>query len=226
MFLHRLHLNLRSKEARRDLADPYQLHATLSRAFSPADVPCPPGAFLWRLEPETDTSGAARILVQSRELPEWDRIALKDWLERAPDPAVDLRNRLGLDHLHVGQHFRFRLRANPSAIKAGRRVGLLKPEDQEAWLIRKGQDQHGFELLHQDSVDFFDGADSRPDIRTSQPQTLRGRQVSGNTIQIFSALFDGTLQVTHPDAFRDALARGIGHGKALGLGLLSVVPLP
>ena len=33
MFLHRIHLDPRCREARRDLSDPYQLHSTLCRAF-------------------------------------------------------------------------------------------------------------------------------------------------------------------------------------------------
>lgn len=38
-------------------------------------------------------------------------------------------------------------------------------------------------------------------------------------------LYDGILTVTEPDKFRDALQTGIGHGKVMGLGLLSVVPI-
>ena len=46
-----------------------------------------------------------------------------------------------------------------------------------------------------------------------------------NTIRIFSVLYDGNLTITEPDNFRDALKTGIGHGKGMGLGLLSVVPI-
>ena len=38
-------------------------------------------------------------------------------------------------------------------------------------------------------------------------------------------LYDGILAVTAPDKFRDALQTGVGHGKGMGLGLLSVVPI-
>jgi CRISPR system Cascade subunit CasE len=225
MFLHRIHLNLRHRDARRDLADPYQLHATLSRAFSPADTPCPAGAFLWRLEPEVSPSGAARVLVQSHELPDWTRIANPNWMDQDPDPAVDLNSRLCLAALTSGRRFRFRLRANPSTSKDGRRVGLTNTEAQEAWLDRKGRGQHGFELVRLAMSNFFDEAGSRPDLRITQAQMIRGRQQSGNAIQVFAALFEGVLQVTDPDAFHSALRQGIGHGKAMGLGLLSVVPI-
>jgi CRISPR system Cascade subunit CasE len=54
---------------------------------------------------------------------------------------------------------------------------------------------------------------------------LRGKQHSGNAIRIFSVLYDGILTVSEAESFRNALQTGIGHGKAMGLGLLSVVPI-
>ena len=54
---------------------------------------------------------------------------------------------------------------------------------------------------------------------------LRGKQHAGNGIQIYSVLYDGILTVTSPDIFMHALQAGIGHGKVMGLGLLSVVPI-
>jgi CRISPR system Cascade subunit CasE len=50
-------------------------------------------------------------------------------------------------------------------------------------------------------------------------------QHSCHAIQILSVLYDGILTVIEPDGFRDALQTGIGHGKAMGLGLLSVAPI-
>ena len=48
---------------------------------------------------------------------------------------------------------------------------------------------------------------------------------SCHTIQILSVLYDGILTLTDADRFREALQTGIGHGKAMGLGLLSVAPI-
>jgi CRISPR system Cascade subunit CasE len=133
MYLHRLHLNQRCKEARRDLADPYEMHSTLCRAFTTPDQKCPPGEILWRLEPETDPKGNPRVLVQSRSTPNWSRIGVKDWFADEPAPPIDLAGRLKLDSLSIGQRFRYRLRANPSKtdIRNGKRLGLLRLEDQE-----------------------------------------------------------------------------------------------
>ena len=223
MFLHRIHLDRRCREARRDLADPYQLHSTLCRAFSSPDQKCPEGEFLWRLEPEADPDGHPQILIQSRSIPDWSRIGVNDWLAQA-DPTIDLKNRLKLDSVEAGQRYRFRLRANPCVTRNGKRLGLFKLEEQEKWVQRKG-DQHGFSLPQQAVFDLSESTQERIDVRISQEQMLRGKQHAGNGVRIYSVLYDGILTVTEPDKFRDGLQTGIGHGKVMGLGLLSVVPI-
>ena len=223
MFLHRIHLDPRCREARRDLSDPYQLHSTLCRAFSAPDRKCPDGEFLWRIEPETDSSGCPRVLVQSRTLPNWSGIGVQGWLTKV-DPAVDLKERLKLDSLKVGQRFRFRLRANPCVTRSGKRMGLLKLEEQEAWIERKAR-QHGFSLPHLASFDPLESSRERVDVRISKGEMMRGQQHGGNGIRVYSVLYDGVLAVTAPDLFKVALQTGIGHGKVMGLGLLSVVPV-
>jgi CRISPR system Cascade subunit CasE len=223
MFLHRIHVDPRCREVRRDLSDPYQLHSTLCRAFSVPDRKCPEGEFLWRLEPETDPAGFPRILVQSGTIPDWRAIGVRGWLAKA-DPAINLEDRLKLNLLKLGRRFRFRLRANPCVTRNGKRLGLLKTEEQETWLVRKGK-QHGFLLPQLASFDLSESSRGRVDLRISQEQMLRGSQHSGNAIRLYSVLYDGNLTVTEPDNFRDALRIGIGHGKGMGLGLLSVVPI-
>ncbi|MFH1980372.1 MAG: type I-E CRISPR-associated protein Cas6/Cse3/CasE [Pseudomonadota bacterium] len=223
MYLHRIHLDPRSKEARRDLADPYQLHSTLCRAFCPPDQRCFEGLFLWRLEPETDPFGLPRILVQSRSIPDWEGIGVKGWLAKA-DPPVDLEKRLDCEVFSSGMMFRFRLRANPCVCRNGKRIGLLKLTEQESWILRKG-DLHGFSLPGAASFDLSEPAQPRVDVRISHPQMLQGRQHSGNGIRVFSVLYDGFLSITKADRFREALRKGIGHGKSMGLGLLSLAPV-
>tara|TARA_R110002072_G_scaffold269868_2_gene429298 strand:- start:34483 stop:35154 length:672 start_codon:yes stop_codon:yes gene_type:complete len=223
MYLHRIHLNPRCKEVRRDLADYYQLHSTLCRAFSDTDTKCPPGKFLWRHEPELDSNGLPQVLIQSGSTPDWSRIVIADWLH-AIDPAVDLKSRLNLVELSSGQRFRFRLRANPSVTRQGKRFGLLQTPNQEAWLARKGV-QHGFALQELASFSLNDLDVPRLDVRISQDQMLRCKQHAGNRIHVFSVLFDGVLTVTEPDIFVQSIENGIGHAKALGLGLLSVAPV-
>ena len=224
MFLNRIHLDPRCREARRDLADPYQLHATLCRAFSPLDLKCPEGEILWRLEPETDPNGCPRVLVQSRTIPDWAGIGVKGWLAKI-DPPIDLKSCLKLNALAINQRFRFRMRANPCVTRTGKRLGLLQPEEQEKWIVRKGH-LHGFALSRLPSSDLSEMGPARINVRVSQEQMLTGTQHHGNAIRIFSVLYDGVMIVTDAGAFVKVLHTGIGHGKALGLGLLSVAPVP
>ncbi|MBU2755755.1 type I-E CRISPR-associated protein Cas6/Cse3/CasE [Acidithiobacillus sp. CV18-2] len=227
MRLHRITLNPRSKDARRDLADPYQMHATLCRAFFPQDTPCPPGALLWRQEPEADVQGYPRALIQSQAAPEWSRLLESGWLAQT-EPGIDLVQKLALESLAAGQTFRFRLRANPCKTVQGKRTGLVHPDAQRDWLARKGE-QHGFALPAAETQDYFDFVESPegrayPDVRISQDQMLTGRKHDGITIRVFSVLYEGRLTVTDVAHFKKALETGIGHGKVMGLGLLSVVP--
>jgi CRISPR system Cascade subunit CasE len=222
MLLHRIHLNPRCREARRDLSDPYQMHSTLCRAFAMPDQNCPEGEFLWRLEPEAGPDNLPRVLVQSRSQADWTRISLSDWLAQV-EPAIDLRDRLKLDSLQAGQRFQFRLRANPCVTRNHKRLGLLRLADQEAWVVRKGE-LHGFMVPRLATSSRPEAPEVRFDVRVSQEQMLRGKQHAGNGIRVYAVLFDGLLTVTDPEKFRLALDTGIGHGKAMGLGLLSVVP--
>jgi CRISPR system Cascade subunit CasE len=134
---------------------------------------------------------------------------------------VDVAERLRLRTLEAGERFRFRLRANPCVTRDGKRLGLLRLQDQEAWLIRKGE-MHGFVVPLLPSTPTEDSVPARADVRVTHQQMLRGKQHSGNGIRVFSVLYDGVLRVADPDRFRAALHSGIGHGKALGLGPLSL----
>jgi CRISPR system Cascade subunit CasE len=205
VLLHRIHLNPRCKSARRDLADPYQMHATLCRAFFPEENKCPPGALLYRLEPETNDAGFPRVLIQCSMVPDWSRIE-PDWLASA-DPGIDLFRKLAPDVLENDARFRFRLRANPCKVVQGKRQSLVAFDDQRAWMVRKGE-QHGFTLAG---------------MTITHQQMIRGRRHDGNVIWAYAALFNGLLRGTNADLFKKAIATGIGRGKVMGLGLLSVV---
>ena len=51
------------------------------------------------------------------------------------------------------------------------------------------------------------------------------RRIYGESGWSNSVLYDGILSVNEPAKFMDALQTGIGHGKVMGLGLLSVAPI-
>jgi len=222
MLLHKLNLNHLSREVRRDLASPYELHSTLCRAFSTAEKKCQAGTFLWRLETSKNKNSHPILLVQSTVLPDWSRIELKDWFEEIPDKPLNLTSLLSLENIQKNQRFRFRLRANPSICRKGKRQGLFNLVDQEKWIASKGI-LHGFKLSELPSFAMEDRHDL--DLMISEDQMLRGLQRSGHEIKIYSVLFDGILTVTDKDKFLSVIKSGIGHGKMMGLGLLSLAPI-
>lgn len=200
LHLSRLILNPRSREARRDLTNPYDLHRTLSRAFAP-DEDRAPARFLWRLE-ATANWQQPQLLVQSQTEGNWGPLRdLPCYLQGevqqkrfAPEPW--------LEH---DRTCRFRLQANPTVTRDGKRRGLCREEDQLAWLARQGE-RHGFNLAH---------------AQVSQSAMQHGRK-GASRLSVLTATFEGYLQVVDPHALRAALCEGIGPAKSLGCGLLSL----
>src|SRR5207249_3057136 len=124
-----------------------------------------------------------------------------------------------LSSLQPGQHWAFRLTANPTHngrktadAKNTQRFGYLREEEQSAWLIDRAA-RHGFALATQD--------DGQPNLRLHRRQTQTFKR-GVNTVNLTTVTYDGVLQVTDADAFRRALSRGIGHAKAYGCGLLTL----
>ncbi|MEX8501110.1 type I-E CRISPR-associated protein Cas6/Cse3/CasE [Leptothrix ochracea] len=206
MYLSRLRLNPADASARRDLADPYQMHRTLARVYAP-DTEQAPSRFLWRMERNAQGWADGTVLVQAAEPGHWDALqAQPDYLQTLEaDKPIEV-NAL----IHPERRYRFRLYANPTVTRDGKRYGLIHEEDQLAWLDRQGE-RCGFQVI---------GAVCGGSHRLS---TRQGRE--GGRITVLCVLFDGLLQAgTDPEPLRQVLTQGLGHAKALGLGLLSVAP--
>jgi CRISPR system Cascade subunit CasE len=179
------------------------MHRTLARAYAP-NSEIQPYRFLWRLEPSHTFSPSAVLLVQSDQRADWSV------LDALPGYALEIfGNKLvSLEKLiQEGCRCRFRLLANPTVTRDGKRHGLVKEEEQRAWLERQGK-KGGFELLG-----CVRGGSARIQTRQSG---------SGRRITLQTALFDGALEITDAELLRSVVCKGLGHGKALGLGLLSL----
>ena len=203
MFLSKLTLDPRHPQARRDLSDAYEMHRTLARAFAP-DAETAPARFLWRLERRADYQPSSVVLVQSAQPADWSALNL------LPGYADEIHANKSVDLETLIQHgarYRFRLLANPTVTREGKRYGLTREDEQLAWIARQGE-RHGFSVLG-----CVRGADERLQVR-------QGR--GGNRITLHTALFEGLLQADAPETLRQGLLNGFGHGKAMGLGLLSV----
>ncbi|WP_020598401.1 type I-E CRISPR-associated protein Cas6/Cse3/CasE [Spirosoma panaciterrae] len=214
MYLSKLTLNPRCREALRDVSSPYELHRTLSHAFqteSGVDYRAQHGV-LFRLESVGYGAALPTVLVQSLTEPNWNELPEAYFLNRPELKPIS-------PAFSVGQTLAFRLVANPTKKEKregksqGRRVALLNIEQEDGstpanvWLRRKGE-QHGFQVLYATTDDFWLGADRRS----------QGK----NAIPLYGVRFDGLLQVSQPNLLQQALISGIGPAKAFGFGLISV----
>lgn len=203
MYLSKLILDPRNVQARRDLADPYEMHRTLARAYA-LDADTPPLRFLWRLERSAGDQPSSVVLVQSEHSANWSKLeALPGYVDAIhADKSVDLEQLI-----QPSKCYRFRLLANPTITRDGKRLGLMREEEQLDWLTRQGV-RNGFVVL---------GC-----VRAAS-ELLRVRQgKTGNRITVQTALFEGVLEALDSQSLRSSLLNGLGHAKSLGLGLLSL----
>jgi CRISPR system Cascade subunit CasE len=205
MYLTHIQLDLNHSLARADLADPYQMHSTLARLMSPNDTQAPAN-FLWRCEAMGQHNFS--VLLQSHGAPFPERLESKHqgWAKTIRTKQFDV-----IEFLSRSERFQFRLRANPSVCRAGKRHGLHREEEQLAWLNRQGE-RGGF------GVEF---------ASVSQAQRSVGHRRKGaQSVVLFDVLFDGVLLKTDASSLLATIENGIGRGKHMGLGLLSLAVLP
>ena len=222
MYLSQLTLNPLNRQVCNELANPYEMHRTLTtQCFASdaitaqkntprADADAAHG-LLFRLDVHPSNNDLL-LLAQSQLLPNWAGLPNGYALKIAGPKDFQLT-----DKLTIGQTFGFRLRANPTKRlsaghagikKDGPRVPLKTEDEQLQWLARKSQ-MHGFKLLRAEIGEQGDAF---------------GRKV-GHAMRWKSICFTGTLQVVDPAALALAVQAGIGTAKGMGFGLLSLAPL-
>ena len=218
MYLSRLLLNSRSRQVQRETADPYNLHRTIMQAFDPKRDQA---GVLHRMEIDPRT-GVVMLLVQSLAKPDWSTLAEKDYLLPA-DPFSGLENPAVKEFtlpLRTGQILRFRLVANPTVKRDGKRHPLYKEDDQRLWLTTKGtgseekkRDGSGFRVL-----------EMAVQKHGNQHGWIRRDDEEKHRLTLHTVQFDGRLEITDVGKFKTVVRTGIGPAKAFGCGLLSLAP--
>jgi CRISPR system Cascade subunit CasE len=221
MYLSKILLDPTSRATQKALSDVGVMHRSIMACFPDIDAQNAREELgvLFRLE--VDRRGeSVQVLVQSKVKPSWSflpkgiLVADNDstgnpWCKQVDKYFKDIGD---------GDSLRFRLQANPTKkIRAGegtpqgKRVELILEEQQLEWLRRRGS-QSGFEVR---------SATLKPLGKiTAGPSNGSGAAKK----TLFVIRFDGVLRVTDHVALKEALEKGIGPGKAYGLGLLSVAP--
>lgn len=248
LYLSRLILNPRSRQVLGEMAHPYEMHRTLMRAFPKAGDDAQAKAreefgVLFRADTDEPRS-AVKVFVQSSVEPTWTFLdGLDDYLRADTEMSeYEYKDILpAYREIQDGQVLSFRLRANPTKRIAkdddtmkGKRVELIREDEQIAWLIRKGRGAErgvpgAFELLMRKGTD-AEGKElliPRVNVCCEGKQTGRKKnEAHGHATTHLAVLFEGLLRVTDKNAFLEILLRGIGAGKSFGFGLLSIAPAP
>ncbi|MER7002769.1 type I-E CRISPR-associated protein Cas6/Cse3/CasE [Dactylosporangium sp. NPDC000555] len=219
MFLTRFTIDPARRGARKLLASPQAMHAAVRAAFAAPDDHERPGArTLWRLD--TTVGGSIQLYLVSPGRP--DLTHLVDQAGGATAEAWTTRAYDGLlASLHSGQRWAFRLTANPThsgrktaESKDTQRFGRLRAAEQTQWLVDRSA-RCGFGVATQQ--------DGQPNLMLHRRQTLTFNR-GMHKVTLTTVTYDGVLEVTDADAFRQALTLGIGHAKAYGCGLLTIAP--
>jgi CRISPR system Cascade subunit CasE len=197
MYLSLLTLNRNHTQVRKDIANPYSMHQTLMHVVAADARP------LWRLE-QADELASPRLLVQTKAVPDWEELLLRfpGYAELAEDTPKAFHL-----HLHESQTLRYRLYANPTVTREGKRLGLYREEEQLAWLDTRLRSA---------------GADVQRAMVTRRGKVVIRRPNS--TVTLAAGQFDGVLVVANPELLLQAVTKGLGHAKAFGFGLLSLAP--
>ena len=203
MYLSRLLVDPTRPRSQALLTEPYRRHQAIMAAFDPEERG--ESRVLFRVEPER-YAGRVVLLVQSEIRPDWSRTAERFLLEELKccvkewEPA-----------LRSGQCLRFRLRANPTVKRNGKRLGLFGTDaegrDRQLEWLRPRMERCGFCVGGVNVVD--EGL-----VGSRQPR-----------LEFQSALFDGIVRVEDPDRAREAVCGGVGSAKGFGFGLLSLAPV-
>ena len=202
MYLSRVRINKNIRTSMKFLGSLQVMHATVEGCFEAGDA----SRKLWRLD---YLHGQPYLLVFSQKEPDFSHLV--EQFGYAGD-AGEIRDCKKLFQILAnGQRYRFRFCGNPvHSIKDGKyERGKVVPHvtvpQQEDWFRKKSKDMgflsESFAVVQRDIKKFAR---------------------NGKLVTLHTAVFEGILQITDADRFRQTLCAGIGRAKSYGCGLLTL----
>lgn len=206
MYLSRAELDPTRRSTMTALVSPQKFHGAVESAF--------PGERcrrLWRLD---TLGGKLYLLLLSEDMP--DLTGLCEQFGTGAPPETRPYDPL-LERVTQGSRWQFRLTANPTHTQKDpadlQKRGTPKPyyqeEKQEQWLLKQAE-KHGFAIP--------EGM-----FQVTRKQTYHFLKNGRHPVTLLAVTYEGILQVTDPEKFRELLCGGIGRGKAYGLGLMTIL---
>lgn len=209
MILSRTFLNPQRQGARKLLASPQAMHAAVLAGYPPT---VDHGRPLWRL----DVTGRQHpvLWVVSSVAPDMTHLEEQaGWPHKSTTESTTYDGFLST--LAPGQHWAFRLTANPThrgTVNGAKKVlAHVTAEQQSQWLLSR-QETIGVRWLSATGERTF----------TVVERGTKSFRRQAATVTLGTATFAGTLEVVDPARLKTALTAGIGRGKAYGCGLMTL----
>lgn len=205
MFLSRLVLDRRNPSVIQSLRDCHDMHRTIMKAFpesGSANAREKYGVLYRLIEQEKNIV----LYVLSDIEPEWESIRSNGFEAKGCKDISGL-----LNVLIPKRRFAFDILVQPYRKQSreegnSRRIMLRTPEERQAWLEKKAT-ENGFRLewFREEGHNLITGKHS---------------EENGGAMFIGTVRYRGVLSVEDKEKFTKAFKRGIGPGKAYGLGML------
>ena len=203
MYISRVYLDERKHDTARAMYNLEILHGAIEQCFH-GDRQHP----LWRI----DQSGEKFFIIMvSNDSPDFTVFSEQFGAEGTP-PQVKNYDLFLQKGFREGDILRFHLTVNPTIKKDNKRIPLnMNKTEKQAYCA---MDWLGDRLR-------ANGAE----LVSAQNSAYGHRKIMGKDkkITLVTATFDGSLKVMDMGKFSKALISGIGHGKAYGCGLISVM---
>lgn len=202
MYLTKVLLNPQQRPVMDIIANPQKLHGMIESCFDG-----PRERRLWRLD--AFQAGYA-LYIQAARKGEYSALSRQLHALSVQTASMDAF----LAHLHPGQNWHFRIRANPTHQvsqpgKRGRLYPHLTLDAQKEWLLQHidkwgiSVTETGFDVMENRWMQFRKHGKNKP-------------------VQILAVTYEGVLRIKNADALRTYLETGIGRGKAYGCGLMTL----
>ncbi|WP_251717695.1 type I-E CRISPR-associated protein Cas6/Cse3/CasE [Lactobacillus agrestimuris] len=214
MYLSRVEIDFSDRLKVKDLNQLGGYHNWVEKSF-PEDLKDPNRPrHLWRID---HLNNKTYLLVLSEKKPDIEKLEKYGVAGTAGTKSYDKF----LADLKNGMFMRFRLTANPTrkVTKPGERQGRVFPhitvKQQKNWLINR-MDMNGFTIPQVDQEYQFDVVNREwPILKHKHAHMAKLSRIT----------FEGILQITDLEKFKEMLVKGIGREKAYGMGLMTVIPM-
>lgn len=206
MYLSRIEIDRYNRNTMKALNSPSIFHGAIESSFAGERK-----RNLWRID---QLNEQLYVMILSETEPDFSSFCAQ--FSRS-DSSWETKSYNGLlDRIKNGDKWRFRITANPTKSVPDRKDGNrgkvyahITKDHQKKWIMDRSE-KNGF-LLTDDSYDVV------------QEKWFRFYKRESRTISLLAVTYEGILEVTDTELFRNALISGIGRGKAYGMGLITVM---